>query len=513
MNHLSHFEDLFKEMPSTERLNRLVSSLQDIFQCGAVALLKLEGNALRTIAAKGLVAEALGRKFIISQHPRLNALANSTGALRFPANSPLPDPYDGLLSSQPGTALPVHDCMGIHLCHQKKCWGLLTLDSLESGVFNSETLAQLERYRPFIEAIIRLCIVEDELATIQNAQIHIKSNLEHTFEHDLDIVGSSAEIKRVLKELEIIAPSDLPVLLMGETGVGKEIFAYYLHSKSNRSHKPLIYVNCAALTDETAESELFGHIQGAFTAAGTHRTGKIESAHLGTVFLDEIGVLSLPIQTKLLRLLQTGELERLGSDGSTKVDVRFITATNRNLKEQVIKGEFRADLFHRISVYPIPIPPLRERPQDIPLLTGYFLELNRARLGIRSLRLSDDAEYALLTYPWPGNMRELEHAIRRAAIKTISAGAKQDEIITLDSRALDLQLPNQFASQFLTVDNDHSLFEAVEGMAMKDAVKSFQKALILKELQKNKGSWSATARAFKLDPSNLHKLAVKIGIK
>lgn len=513
MNQVASFEELLIEMPSLERLQRLVGVVQDIFECGAVALLKLEGDALKPIAAKGLVAEALGRKFIISQHPRLNALANSTSALRFPSDSPLPDPYDGLLSSQPGTALPVHDCMGIHLNYHNECWGLLTLDSLTPGTFNSELLTKLERYRLFIEAIIRLCILEDELINIKSAQISFKNNLEHTYEHDLDIVGSSAEIKQILNELEIIAPSDLPVLLMGETGVGKEIFAYFLHSKSNRSHKPLVYVNCAALTDDTAESELFGHIQGAFTGATSNRTGRIESAHLGTVFLDEIGVLSLPIQTKILHLLQTGELERLGSDHSTKVDIRFITATNRNLKEQVIKGEFRADLLHRLSVYPVPIPPLRERKQDITLLTGYFLELNRARLGVRSLRLSDDAEHALLSYPWHGNMRELEHAIRRAALKALSAGAKPDEIITLDSRALDLQLPTKFDTQFLTVDNNQSLFDAVQGMAMKEAVKAFQKELILKELQRQKGSWSATARAFKLDPSNLHKLAVKIGIK
>lgn len=513
MNSLMPFEELFKEMPSLVRLQRLVDVVQETFQSGAVALLKLENDSLKPITAKGLVAEALGRKFTISQHPRLSALMNSSGALRFPLDSPLPDPYDGLIADQPGTALPVHDCMGIQLNLKNKCWGLLTLDSLTPGTFNAQSLEKLERYRPIIEAIIRLSIAEEEMVSLQKDQFNFANNLEHTYEHDLDIVGSSDEIKQILKELEIIAPSELPVLLLGETGVGKDIFAHFLHRKSKRSHNPLIYVNCATLTADTADSELFGHIKGAFSGAVADRKGRIEGAHLGTIFLDEIGLLSLPIQAKILRLLQTGELERLGSNKSIKVDIRFITATNRNLKKLVVKGDFRADLFHRLSVYPIPIPPLRERPQDISLLTGYFLELNRSRLGVRSLRLSEDAETALLSYPWPGNIRELEHAIRRAAVKTLSAGAKPEDIITLDSRSLDLQLPNQFASQFLTVDNDQSLFTAVEGMAMKDAVKSFQKALILKELENNEGSWSATARALKLDPSNLHKLAVKIGLK
>lgn len=513
MKPLSRFDELFNEMPSAERLDGLVGVIQTLFQCGAVALLKCDGDALKPVAAKGLVAETLGRKFIINQHPRLRALANSTGALRFPADSPLPDPYDGLLSSQPGTALPVHDCMGIQLNLQGKCWGLITLDSLSPGTFNADSLTELERHRPVIEALIRLSCIEDTLTTIQNAQVQLKDQIERDHAHELDILGNSAPIKNILNELEVIAPSDLPVLLMGEVGLGKEVFAYFIHNQSKRSQQPLVYVNCTTLTDSNAESELFGHIEGAFAGAHSSRKGRIESAHLGTVFLDEVGALSLPIQAKLLRLLHTGLLERTGSNDSIEVDTRIITATNRNLKEQVLKGDFRADLFHSISVYPVPIPPLRERKQDISLLAGYFLELNRTRLGVRSLRLSEEASEALLSYPWPGNMRELEHAIRRAAIKTISAGAKAEDIITLDSRALDLQLPSQFNSQFLTIDNDQSLFDAVQGMPMKDAVKSFQKALILKELQRNKQSWSATARAFSLDPSNLHKLAVKLGIK
>lgn len=509
MNSIFSFESLFKEMPPTERFERLVDIIQSIFQCGAVALLKFEGSALKPVATKGLVNEVMGRKFIINQHPRLNALTTSPTALRFPLGSPLPDPYDGLLLNQPGTALPVHDCMGMQLRVDDKCWGLLTLDSLMLGAFNSELLEKLEGYRPTIEAVIRFSTLESEIQTLRSAQNRFKNNEPYIDRYDLDVIGNSDKIQQVLKELEAIATSDLPVLILGEAGVRKETFASFLHRKSSRSHQPITYVNCAALTENMIESELFGHVNGAFVGANTDRIGKFEAAHLGTLYLDEVGVLPLSVQATLLQFLQTGELHRLGSNESFKTDIRLITATNRNLKDLVVKGQFRADLFHRLSVYPVPIPPLREREQDIQLITGHFLELNRARLGVRSLRLSADAEAALLAYSWPGNTRELEHAISRAAIKALSAGANPEDIITLESRALDLQLPNQQP----TKQDDYSLFEAVHGLAMKDAVKEFQKVLILKELQQQEGSWSATAKALTLDPSNLHKLAVKIGIK
>ena len=276
----------------------------------------------------------------------------------------------------------------------------------------------------------------------------------------------------------------------------------------------MVYVNCAALPENLAESELFGHLKGAFSGATNDRAGRFESADQGTLFLDEVGELPLLVQAKLLRVLQNGEIQRLGSDKTRRVDVRVIAATNRNLKEQITEGAFRADLYHRLSVYPIPIPPLRERDKDIPLLAGHFLELNRARLGLRSLRLSADAEAALLSYPWPGNIRELEHVISRAAIKALSRGAQRHDIVTLDSHLLDLGIPGQPAGTL----NEHSphdrgLLQAVQGVPMKEAVKVFQRALVLQELQHQQGSWSATARAFGLDPSNLHKLAQKLGLK
>jgi anaerobic nitric oxide reductase transcription regulator len=253
-----------------------------------------------------------------------------------------------------------------------------------------------------------------------------------------EIIGESEAIAQLMHEIGVVADSELPVLLLGETGVGKELFAHRLHRLSRRRDRPLIHVNCAALPESLAESELFGHVRGAFTGATGERPGRFEAADGGTLFLDEVGELPLAIQAKLLRTLQNGEIQRLGSDRPRRVDVRVIAATNRNLREHVRDGSFRADLYHRLSVYPIPIPPLRERGNDVLLLAGRFLELNRARLGLRSLRLSVAAQDALRRYTWPGNVRELEHVISRAALKLLSRGASRKDIITLDTDLLDL---------------------------------------------------------------------------
>lgn len=503
---------LTQTLAPDERLQSLVNALHQQFQCGAVVALKLDGEALKPVAAIGLVEEALGRRFITAQHPRFAALTNSQVALRFPVGTPLPDPYDGLLASQPGADLPIHDCMGMRLMFNGNCWGIVTLDSLTPGVFDGDKLLKLERLCSALEANIRLVELENELYSLKKIRLDSPISSPIVTGRNSNIIGKSAAILKIKKELAVVAGSDFPVLLMGETGVGKEVFANFLHQNSRRAHKPMLHINCAALPDNLAESELFGHVKGAFTGATNDRAGRLESAHQATLFLDEVGELSPTIQAKLLRVIQNGEIQRLGSDHPLQIDIRIIAATNRNLKEQIATGSFRADLYHRLSVYPITIPPLRERTEDIPLLTGYFLELNRSRLGIRSLRLSTDAELALLAYPWPGNVRELEHAISRAAIKALSRGAKRHEIITLTADLLDLDLPTPLVIPTKS-DEIFELFESTQGQSMKEAVKMFQRSLIIHQLQLQNGSWSATARALGVDPSNLHKLAHKLGIK
>ncbi len=237
--------------------------------------------------------------------------------------------------------------------------------------------------------------------------------------HDYDnIIGESEVFKYVLFSLEQIAPTDTTVLILGESGTGKELIARALHSRSNRKERPLIKVDCAGLPANLIESELFGHEKGAFTGAVEKRIGRFELADGATIFLDEIGELPLALQQKLLRVLQDGEFERLGSSQVRNTDVRVIAATNRNLKEDVSKGRFRDDLWYRLNVFPLSIPPLRERAEDIPLLVNWTIQRLQRRLGKHIKTVPSSVMDDLKAYPWPGNVRELENVIERAVIVT-----------------------------------------------------------------------------------------------
>ena len=231
-------------------------------------------------------------------------------------------------------------------------------------------------------------------------------------------VGVSSGLQAVLVQIAQVAPTSATVLLLGESGTGKELAANTIHAESLRAGQPLIKVNCAALPEGLIESELFGHEKGAFTGAATPRKGRFEAADGGTIFLDEIGELSIPTQVKLLRVLQEQEFERLGSTRPIRVDVRVIAATSRNHEQMVDAGQFRKDLFYRLNVFPIHLPPLRERHGDIRLLVETFLDRYGTKLGKRGLHLTPEAEALLLAHSWPGNIRELENVIERAVILT-----------------------------------------------------------------------------------------------
>ncbi|WP_245798017.1 nitric oxide reductase transcriptional regulator NorR [Chromohalobacter japonicus] len=371
--------DLTAELPSAVRLQRLVKTLREYFRCGAVGLLRLDSEALCPVAVEGLTREVLGRRFIVAQHPRLAAILAQRETVAFPPDSTLPDPYDGLVDNHIGAPLPVHDCMGISLYVEGNLWGALTLDALAPGTFDERAHSDLQRFTLLVEAVVRLTRLEQDVRRLRLSRSDAAKDISERQEGE--IIGQGPTIRQLLDELEVVADSELPVLLTGETGVGKELFSRYLHQHSRRRQRPLIQVNCAALPESLAESELFGHVKGAFSGAGSARAGRFEAADGGTLLLDEVGELPLAIQAKLLRTLQNGEIQRLGEDEPRHVDVRVIAATNRNLHDSVRAGHFRADLYHRLSVYPVPIPPLRERGNDVLILAGHFLELNRARLG------------------------------------------------------------------------------------------------------------------------------------
>ena len=522
--HLMLLADLVSELPAAVRMQRLVTSLRAHFHCGAMAVLQLEGDHLRPVAVDGLSHEALGRRFAIRDHPRLAAILQRDGVTRFHHDSHLPDPYDGLLTERAGQPLAVHDCMGLSLNVEGARWGVVTLDALQPGTFDGDAQAELAALGISIEAAARITRLENQLRALSSNSGHTVITPEGTSRDEPEIVGQSPPLQHLLHELDVVAESDLPVLLLGETGVGKELFAHRLHRLSRRRARPLVHVNCAALPESLAESELFGHVRGAFSGAVGERAGRFEAAEGGTLFLDEVGELPLAIQAKLLRTLQNGEIQRLGADKPKRVNVRVIAATNRSLREQVALGAFRADLYHRLSVYPIPIPPLRDRGNDLLLLSGRFLELNRSRLGLRSLRLSADAEEALRRYRWPGNVRELEHVISRAALKAVSRGADRRAIVTLEPDMLDLDdlaLPGPAASAATantTTQGGAGLsvpppWQAMAGARLSDIVDASQRAAIRQALDSHEQNWAAAARQLGLDASNLHKLARRLGLK
>jgi len=325
-----------------------------------------------------------------------------------------------------------------------------------------------------------------------------------------EILGASPAVTQLRQEIALVAASDLAVLITGETGVGKELVAHHVHAASSRADEAMIHVNCAALPLSIAESELFGHIAGSFTGASSDRSGKFEVADGGTLFLDEIGELSLEIQPKLLRVLQHGEIQRVGSDKVHRVNVRVIAASNRNLEREVESGRFRADLYHRLAVFPLHVPPLRERRTDIPVLAAHFADMAARRLGLASARVTDRARVSLSNGDWPGNVRELENVVSRGVLRA-SFGQAPHETVTLDADALDVGFATVKATSGAPVSAPTPA--PGERGPLAERVERFERQAILEAVARNNGNWAAAARDLGLHRSNLHHRARRLGLK
>ncbi len=306
------------------------------------------------------------------------------------------------------------------------------------------------------------------------------------------LIGESKAIQDKLEIARKAAQTDSSVLLLGESGVGKELFAEQIHLASPRASRPLIRVNCAAIPESLLESELFGHVKGAFTDAISDRRGRFELADGGTLFLDEIADMPLALQAKLLRVLQSKTFEKVGSSDSIHVDVRIIAATNHNLEREVTAGRFRADLFYRLNVLPITIPPLRERREDVPLLAEFFLKKHCRETKKQLLGFSDDAMAQLLSYSWPGNVRELENAVERAVVFT------RDERIRAD--ALTLSGGAGFAANGSGPKTLH------------EALTAFKKQFIARALESNGWHQTRTAKELSIQRSYLSRLVRELNI-
>lgn len=491
--------ELQRGISHQDRFSRLIRTLRQLLGGDATALLRYEAQRFRPLAIDGLAQDVLGRRFDLKAHPRLEAIARAGDVVRFPADSQLPDPYDGLIPDH--TELKVHACLGLPLFADQNLIGALTVDGMDPAQFDHFNDEELRLISVLVSGALNNALLMEQLEN-QTSTVPTLSIVPKT--GNTDMVGLSAGIIQLKKEIDIVASSDLNVLITGETGVGKELVARAIHNKSARASRPLVYLNCAALPESVAESELFGHVKGAFTGAIHHRTGKFEMADNGTLFLDEIGELPLTLQAKLLRVLQYGDIQRVGDDSSHRVNVRVLAATNRDLKQQVMAGEFRADLFHRLSVFPLHVPPLRERDDDITLLAGFFCEQSRVKMGLKQVALSDAARELLLHYNWPGNIRELEHALYRAIVLARS-GHPEGEIWLQPQhfQLADADIrPVNLASTSVPVVNN-----------LRIATDEYQRQIIRTTLRANDGNWAASARQLQLDVGNLHRLAKRLGIK
>jgi two-component system nitrogen regulation response regulator NtrX len=408
------------------------------------------------------------------------------------------------------------DAEGVHL---------MILDVWLPGIDGLETLKQAKALRPdlavvmisghgnidtamqatklgafdFLEKPIDL---DRLLLVVSNAlkQRHLEEEnlrLVREVNQDRFFLADSPAMKRLLSDLELVAPTEGRVLLMGENGSGKEEVARLLHARSPRAKAPFVEVNCAAIPEELIESELFGHVKGAFTGAVRDQKGKFMEAHEGTLFLDEVGDMSLKTQAKVLRALQEGRIEPVGGGGAVSVDVRVISATNKDLTEEIRSGRFREDLFFRLAVVPLRIPPLRERPEELIQLAEGFIQRISRKYGRPPRRLGPDAKDTLLRHDWPGNVRELKNLMERAVI--LARGA---EISTRDLGPL--------AVRHLAEPDP---FSFPEFPSLREAREWFEATYIQRELKQQSGNMTRVAERLGLDRSNLYKRLKVLGIE
>jgi formate hydrogenlyase transcriptional activator len=397
------------------------------------------------------------------------------------------------------------------LVFQGKCIGTLSLVSRNKDRYSDEDAMFLQEVANQVALAIQNMQSYQEIdslkARLEKENVYLQEELrtEHNFE---EIVGNSPALLKALHDVDQVAPTDSTVLIYGETGTGKELVARAIHSRSARNCRALVNVNCSAISAGLVESELFGHIKGAFTGALERRTGRFELAHGGTIFLDEIGELSLETQVKLLRVLQEHEFEPVGSSRSLRVDVRVIAATNRSLREAIQAGHFRSDLFYRLNVFPIELPPLRERRSDIPLLVAFCISRFSKRLGKKIDGVSRESMENLVNYPWPGNIRELQNVIERAVVLSVDPILRLDrDLVPVGGSTKGMETPERAAPERRQAD-----LESPKLLTLDEVDRNH----ILAALQHTGGvvdGPNGAARILNLHPNTLRHRMDKLGIK
>jgi DNA-binding NtrC family response regulator len=339
----------------------------------------------------------------------------------------------------------------------------------------------------------KLLLTVDNALRLQRLESENRQLRERLGKHE--IVWKGEAMRRIMAQVERVAASETRVCILGETGTGKELVARTLHERSSRASGPFVTLNCAAVPAELIESELFGHEKGSFTGAAGRHVGKFEQAERGTIFLDEIGDMPLHMQAKLLRVLEESEVERIGGEKPVRVDVRVLVATHRDLEQVVKENKFRQDLFHRIYVFPLSLPPLRERREDIPSLVEHFAAQVNAQNGWKPVPFTDEALAALQVHTWPGNVRELRNMVERLML--LASDGK------VDLATVRLALPQGTSSTGSAIPESGSLAERVQG---------FEREILLAELKRNHYNVTSAAKALHLERSHFYKKAEQLGV-
>jgi anaerobic nitric oxide reductase transcription regulator len=502
---------LTAELSTDERCRRILEAASRVMPLDAICVLRLEGDRLIPIAMTGLDDSVLERSFDRSQHPRLDIILRSTSPLRFRPDAPVADPFENYMSASPGTTSRIHACVGVPLIVSGDPVGAITFDAFDAAAFAQTDDILFSILAATCGAALKMGSLTASLEEMTQKRLSVVSELRKNADDNVGgvMIGQSSSMRRVTEDIRVVAPSTLPVLITGETGVGKELVARRVHAYSDRSDGPLVQVNCAALPRSIAESELFGHVKGSFTGATADRLGKFEVADGGTLFLDEVGELAPDLQAQLLRVLQSGEIQRVGTDKLIRVDVRVVSATNRDLQSEVHEGRFRADLFHRLAAFPIGVPSLRERRDDIPLLLSHFLKRARQRLGLGPIRVSKSATQQLQKESWPGNIRELENVIDRGVLRASRASSSTD-LLVVRPEHLDLDRSPSNTAHVIAYGPPSSLPNDLSFRERCDACKHER---IDVALGRNDGNWAGAARDLGMHRSNLHRLAVRLGFK
>jgi DNA-binding NtrC family response regulator len=392
---------------------------------------------------------------------------------------------------------------GLELLEDLKKAGVKTPIILISGQANIEMAVKATRLGA-LDFLEKPLSTDKLLVTVENAlRLSRLEDENRELRHLLgkhELVGSGPAMTKLNAQIERVAASETRVCILGETGTGKELIARAIHEKSPRHEHPFITLNCAAVPAELIESELFGHEKGAFTGAAIRHLGKFEQADGGTLFLDEIGDMPVAMQAKLLRVLEEGEVERVGGDKPIKVNVRVLVATHRNLEELVKQNAFRRDLFHRIYVFPLALPPLRDRPEDFPALVAHFARQVAAQNGWKEKVFAEDAIAELRKYPWPGNVRELRNVVERLVLLS-----SEDSVTASDVRLVLPDSSSLTSSTSLTssASNSGTLAERTE---------AFEREVMLAEIRRHNFHMTNVARALGLERSHLYKKCQQLGI-